>query len=129
MENCSLELEVSKSECFSWSGELPAAAPQDIRLAGEQVDGRWEPGWVVYGCPMGTDAYVSFMLDKKVEELAEGAERACEVLEGESQALWAVLRLSLQQQFLSSQERNKFALLWQTWQGQRTIHSTGGNLF
>ena len=39
------------------------------------------------------------MLDKKVDELAEGAERACEVLEGESQALWAVLRLSLQQQF------------------------------
>merc|ERR1712020_13592 len=46
--------------------------------------------------PMGTDAYVSFMLDKKVKELAEGAG---EVLEGESQALWAVLRLSLQQQF------------------------------
>ena len=99
LENCSLELEVSKSECFSWSGELPAAAPRDIRLAGEQVDGRWEAGWVVYGCPMGTDAYVSFMLDKKVDELAGGAERACEVLEGESQALWAVLRLSLQQQF------------------------------
>ena len=39
------------------------------------------------------------MLDKKVEELAEGAKRACEVLEEESQALWAVLRLSLQQQF------------------------------
>ena len=48
---------------------------------------------------MDTDAYVSFMLDKKVEELAEGAERACEVLKGESQALCAVLRLSLQQQF------------------------------
>ena len=44
---CSLELEVSKPGCFSWSGELPAAAPQDIRLAGEQVDGRWEPGWIV----------------------------------------------------------------------------------
>ena len=48
---------------------------------------------------MGTDAYVAHMLDKKVEELAEGAKRACEVLEEESQALWAVLRLSLQQQF------------------------------
>ena len=63
------------------------------------MDGRWEPGWIVYGCPMGTDAYVAHMLDKKVEELAEGAKRACEVLEEESQALWAVLRLSLQQQF------------------------------
>ena len=99
MLNCSLELEVSKSECFSWSGQLPPEAPRDIRLAGEMVDGRWEPGWIVYGCPMGTDAYVAHMLDKKVEELAEGAKRACEVLEEESQALWAVLRLSLQQQF------------------------------
>ena len=37
------------------------------------MGGRWEPGWIVYGCPMGTDAYVALMLDKKVEELAEGA--------------------------------------------------------
>ena len=43
LENCSLELEVRKSECFSWSGELPAEAPRDLRLAGEMVNGRWEP--------------------------------------------------------------------------------------
>ena len=75
------------------------ASSSSCGLAGEMVDGRWEPGWIVYGCPMGTDAYVALMLDKKVEELAEGAKRVCEVLEEESQALWAVLRLSLQQQF------------------------------
>ena len=98
-DHCCLELEVSKFECFTWSGELPAASPRDIKLAGAEVAGSWEPGWVVYGCPMGTDAYTSFMLDQKVEEVARGAARACEVLEGESQALWAVLRLSIQQQF------------------------------
>lgn len=98
-EHCGLELEVAKSECFTWAGHLPAGAPPDLKLAGAQVEGRWETGWVVYGCPVGTDTYVEHMLDKKVEEVARGASRAKEVLEDEAQALWAVLRLSLQQQF------------------------------
>ena len=98
-QHCSLELEVAKSECFTWAGHLPVEAPPDIRQAGAEVEGRWEPGWLVYGCPVGTDAYVGHMLDKKVEEVARGASRAREVLKGEAQALWAVLRLSLQQQF------------------------------
>ena len=38
------------------------------------------------------------MLDIKVEDIAKGAKNACEVLKGESQALWSVLRLSLAQQ-------------------------------
>lgn len=38
-EFCNLELEVSKSECFCWME-------------------RWEMGWIVYGCPVGTDAYM-----------------------------------------------------------------------
>ena len=98
-EHCSLELEVSKSECFTWSGQLPAEAPSDLTLAGAMVEGRWETGWVVYGCPVGTDAYVGHMLDHKVSELSRGASRAKEVLGEEAQSLWAVLRLSLQQQF------------------------------
>ena len=95
-EQCSLELEVAKSECFSW---MQAEAPDEIKLAGAEVNGRWEVGWVVYGCLMGTDAYVAHMLDKKVEEISQGATRAKEVLKDDPQALWAVLRLSLQQQF------------------------------
>ena len=98
-EHCSPELDISKSECFSWAGERPAGALQDIKLAGAMVDGRWETGWLVYGCPVGTDAYVGHMLDIKVEEVARGAVRSREVLKDEAQALWAVLRLSLQQQF------------------------------
>ena len=98
-EQCSLELEVAKSECFAWGGQLPAEAPEEIKLAGAEVNGRWEVGWVVYGCPMGSDAYVAYMMDRKVEEIAKGATRAKEVLKDDPQALWAVLRLSLQQQF------------------------------
>lgn len=43
--------------------------------------------------------YVSHMMDKKVEERAPGAARAKDLLKDEPQALFAVLRLSLQQQF------------------------------
>ena len=65
--HCSLELEISKSECISWSEQLPVGAPPDIKLAGAVVEGKWETEWLVYGCPVGTDAYVAHMLDVKVE--------------------------------------------------------------
>ena len=53
----------------------------------------------MYGVPCGSKNYVGHQLDLKVEEIARGAATACRVLKGESQSLWAVLRLSLQQQF------------------------------
>ena len=68
-------------------------------MAGEEVGGVWQSGCLVYGVPIGTDPYVSYMLDKKVEEIANKAIKTSKVLEGESQALWAVLRQSLQQKF------------------------------
>ena len=86
-ELCSLELEVAKSECFAWSGQLPAEAPEEIKIAGAEVNGTWEVGWVVYGCPMGSDAYVAHMMDKKVDEIARGATRAKEVLKDENSLL------------------------------------------
>ena len=35
-EQCSFELEVAKSECFSWSGQMQAEAPEEITLAGAE---------------------------------------------------------------------------------------------
>ena len=78
---------------------MPPGAPLGMKRAGSEIAGQWEPGWVVYGIPIGSDRYVAHMLDSKVKEVAQSAARACEVLEGESQALWSVLRLSVQQQF------------------------------
>ena len=98
-EHCNICLNKRKCEIFSWSGTAPASAPSEMALAGARVAGRLEPELLVYGVPVGTDDYVSYMLDIKVAELAEGAQRTCQVLEGESQALWTCLRLSLQQQF------------------------------
>ena len=52
-ENCGLELEMSKCEVLSWTGELPAEAGAEMANAGLEVEGRWEPGFIVYGVPVG----------------------------------------------------------------------------
>ena len=47
---------------------------------------------------MGSDPFVRHMLRKKVEEVVEGAERACNTMVREKQGLWTILRSSLSQQ-------------------------------
>ena len=39
------------------------------------------------------------MLDREVEEVADSVAKTVQVLQGEPQALWTVLCLSIQQQF------------------------------
>ena len=58
----------------------------------------FEPWFVCYGVPIGTDKHVLHMMNKKVEEVALGARNCCSVLGEEKQSLWTVLRLSLSQQ-------------------------------
>ena len=98
-ENCGLELEPAKCEVFSWKGSIPPQAPPEYKLSRELVGGSWEQGLVVYGVPIGSDKFVEHKLDRKVEEIAASAARCGEVLEGEAQCLYSVLRLSIQQQF------------------------------
>ena len=52
---------------------------------------------ICYGVPVGTDNYVCRKLAEKVDELTDEAGIICQVLEGERQALWTVLRSSLSQ--------------------------------
>ena len=52
---------------------------------------------ICYGVPVGTDNYATHMLNEKVNELTIEVETICQVLEGERQALWAVLRSSISQ--------------------------------
>ena len=82
-----------------WSGDLPREATEGITKAGAEIEERWEPGFLVYGVPVGCDNYVTHMMNLKVEDIASSAARACDVLEGEPQSLWTILRLSIQQQF------------------------------
>ena len=97
-DNCLLDWEKTKTEVFTWSGVLPKEATAGLKIAGVEICGGFEPGCLCYGVPVGTTKYVEYMLDIKVEDIAKGAKNACEVLEGESQALWSVLRLLLAQQ-------------------------------
>ena len=98
-EHCGLELEMTKSEVLCWSGELPGEAGQDMARAGRNVEGSWEPGFLVYGVPVGTDKYVEDMLMTKVDEIEKLAIKVCDVLAGEVQTLWTLLRMSIMQQF------------------------------
>ena len=83
---------------FSWSGELPPNTLAGLDCAGRFVDGEFQPGFICYGVPIGTDIFVRDVLREKVEEVARGADRSCEVLGQDSQALWTILRSSVAQQ-------------------------------
>ena len=97
-QKCLLSWNHAKTEVFSWSGVLPPRTTAGLRRAGEDVDGVFEPGFICYGVPIGTDKYVHHMMNKKVDEVAQGAKKCWEVLGEEKQSLWTVLRLSLSQQ-------------------------------
>ena len=97
-EKCLLVWEKTKTEVFTWDGVLPEATTPGLRRAGTEVNGQFEPGFVCYGVPVGTEMYVHHMLNLKVEEVARGAQNSCKVLGEEKQALWTVLRMSLSQQ-------------------------------
>ena len=60
---CSLTLQWSKSKMFCQEGEVPENAPTGLVLAGENVNGDFLRGLMVFGVPVGTDQYVSFKLN------------------------------------------------------------------
>ena len=96
---CGLSLEWSKTEVFSWDGKLPEGAPEGIKIAGEQVGGVFQPGFLVYGQPVGSPEYVTRQLWAKAQEIIRDAKKTVEVLGGEKQALWAALKWSITQRF------------------------------
>ena len=93
-EHCGLVLQRSKTEVFSW-GVPPPGTPRDMKRAGVEVEGRFEPGLICYGIPIGTKAYTQHMLRVKAEEVAATAEKVCSVLGEDKQALWVLLHRSM----------------------------------
>ena len=69
LEVCQLQLERSKTEVFSW-GELPAGTPPGLARAGTLLKGVFQPGFILYGSPVGSPAYVQHHLSLKVQEVA-----------------------------------------------------------
>lgn len=93
-DHCGLELQRTKTEVLCMSEKLPNNTPDGLVQAGIRVDGSWEPGFICYGVPIGSENYVVKMLSNKMDELEQQAEQIQTVLQNEKQALWAVLRSS-----------------------------------
>ena len=91
---CLLQLERSKTEVFNWSSRLPESSPVGLKVAGCEVEGQFLPGFMCYGIPIGTQAYVKHQLSLKVQEVAKEVEEIVKVLDGEGQAIWTVARSS-----------------------------------
>ena len=98
-QRCSLTQQWSKTEWFAWSNQLPPHAPPELKCAGVLVDDEFQPGFMCYGIPLGAERYVKHQLQSKAEEIADDAVRTMEVLSGDRQALWSVLRLSILTRF------------------------------
>ena len=64
-QQCLLVWEKTKTEVFSWSGILPEGCTDGLTRAGLEIDGIFEPGFLCYGVPVGTDKYVEYMLSEK----------------------------------------------------------------
>ena len=52
-----------------------------------------------YGIPLGSDMFVRCKLQEKAEEIMKDAKKTVQVLSGDKQALWNVLRLSTSHRF------------------------------
>ena len=71
--------------------------PQDLPRAGVTLDGVFYPGFECYGIGIGCDEYVANFLNEKVAEIEEVANKTCDLLDGDLQALWTLLSSSVSQ--------------------------------
>ena len=98
-ERCLLHWEKTKSEVFTWEGVLPPHTPEGLKLAAEEVDGNIEPGFLIYGAPVGSDKYCTIQLQKIAEQIISDAQLTAELLSGERHSLWSALRCSIAHRF------------------------------
>ena len=93
-EECGLLLQRDKTEVFAW-GQLPANTPPELKRAGAMVDGQFQPGFICYGIPVGSDAYVRHTLWDKAREVERDVTKVVDTLTEDNQALWVALHRSL----------------------------------
>ena len=98
-ERCLLHWEKTKSEVFTWQGVLPPGTPEGIKLAAEEIDGNIEPGFLIYGAPVGSDKYCAHQLQLIADGIVRDAQQTSELLAGERQSLWSALRCSIVHRF------------------------------
>ena len=86
-----LVLQVTKSEVYSASGVMPTEAPTGFVKAGVEVQDQFQQGFLCYGVPIGSEPYVTSMLDSKIDELEGEVEKICQTLDTSRQSMWAML--------------------------------------
>ena len=84
---------------YKREGDLPLNTPPGLTLAGELVDGEFQRGFICFGIPLGSDAYITHKLEEQAENIINDAEKAREVLGSDYQSLWTALRLSISTRF------------------------------
>ena len=84
---CNLDLKPAKCEVFTWFGELPPESLPGFVRAGVTEGGVFYPGFLCVGTPLGSDECVQLMMEEKLTELREEANRIVAVLGDEKQAL------------------------------------------
>ena len=83
-----------KCRIFSWSGNRTEHMPEDIPMTMEEVEGELVPGFICYGIAIGSTRYVRFKLGQKFKEVEDKARKTVDLLQGERQALWMLIRAS-----------------------------------
>ena len=59
------------------------------------MDGQFQPGFICYGIPVGSDAYVRHTLWDKAREVERDVNKVVDTLTKDIQALWVALHRSL----------------------------------
>ena len=93
-QTCCLQLARSKTEVYTSTGVLPAGTPAGLARAGTEVGGVFLAGFVLYGIPVGEPSFVKHHLSLKVHEVTMEIQNILEVLQGEGQAIWTIIRSS-----------------------------------
>ena len=96
---CNLELQWTKCKVYKREGDLPLDTPHGLTLAGEMVDEEFLRGFICFGIPLGSGAYISHKLQEQAQQIIDDAEKAREVLRTDYQSLWTALRLSISTRF------------------------------
>ena len=70
-----------------------------MKLAAEEIDGNLEPGFLIYGAPVGSDKYCTHQLQLIAKRMVSDAQQTSELLSGERQSLWSALQCSTTHRF------------------------------
>ena len=100
-------------------GGLPEGTPEGLTLAGEEVNGSIQHGFILYGCPVGSPEYVRHQLQKIAERIVAFGRQTADLLSCERQSLW--LAAAPSPVGSTSGCSSATLLMWLQWRGGWTM--------